>query len=55
MDCIVGLWTAFRGLTDDERREAARVLRPDGRLLVVHDYGRDDVSRLRGDRPSTGA
>ena len=32
----------------DELAEAARVLRPGGRLLVVHDYGRDDVSRLRG-------
>ena len=29
--------------------EAGRILRPGGRLLVVHDYGRDDVSRLRGD------
>ena len=28
--------------------EADRVLRPGGRLLVVHDYGRDDVSALRG-------
>ena len=28
-------------------READRVLRPEGRLLVVHDYGRDDVSALR--------
>ena len=54
VDCIVGMWTAFRGLTDDERREAARVLRPDGRFLVVLDYGRDDVSRLRGDRPEYG-
>ena len=41
-------------LTDDERREAARVLRPDGRLLVLLDYGRDDVSRLRGDLPEYG-
>ena len=24
---------------------------PGGRLLVVHDYGRDDVSRLLGERP----
>ena len=30
-------------------------LRPDGRLLVVHDYGRDDVSRLRGDLPDVRA
>ena len=27
--------------------EVDRVLRPGGRLLVVHDYGRDDVSTLR--------
>ena len=26
--------------------EVDRALRPDGRLLVVHDYGRDDVCRL---------
>ena len=30
------------------------VLRPGGRLLVLHDYGRDDVSRLRGDLPEYG-
>ena len=33
---------------------AARVLRRGGRLLVLHDYGRDDVSRLRGDLPEYG-
>jgi hypothetical protein len=53
-DVLVGLWTGFRGVTNDERREAARVLRPDGRFLVVLDYGRDDVSRLRGDLPEYG-
>jgi hypothetical protein len=53
-DVVVGLWTGFRGVTADERREAARVLRPDGRFLVVLDYGRDDVSRLRGDLPEYG-
>ena len=31
--------------------EAARILRPGGRLLALHDYGRDDVSRLHGERP----
>ena len=30
------------------------MLRPDGRLLVLLDYGRDDVSRLRGDLPEYG-
>ena len=28
-------------------RDVCRVLKPGGRLLVVHDYGRDDVSTLR--------
>lgn len=53
-DAVVGLWTAFRGATADERREVARVLRPGGRLLMVLDYGRDEVSRLRGDLPEYG-
>lgn len=50
-DVVVGLWSAFRGVDAGELAEVDRVLRPGGRLLVVHDYGRDDVSRLFGDRP----
>lgn len=50
-DAVVAAWSAFRGVDPNELAEADRVLRPDGRLLVVHDYGRDDVSRLRGDLP----
>ena len=38
-----------------EMTDVDRVLRPGGRLLVVHDYGRDDVSRLRGDLPEYGS
>jgi hypothetical protein len=50
-DAVVASWSAFRGIDPEEIGEAERVLRPSGRLLIVHDYGRDDVSRLRGDLP----
>lgn len=47
LDAIVSLWAGFRGVDPAARDEADRVLRPGGRLLVAHDYGRDDVSALR--------
>jgi hypothetical protein len=50
-DVLVVAWSAFRGPTAAELAAAERLLRPGGRLLVVHDYGRDDVSRLMGPRP----
>jgi hypothetical protein len=53
-DVIVATWSAFRGIEPGELAAADRILRPGGRLLVVHDYGRDDVSRLRGDLPEYG-
>ncbi|TAK02012.1 MAG: hypothetical protein EPO36_03485 [Chloroflexota bacterium] len=55
VDVVVGLWSAFRGVDPAEIAEVDRLLRPEGRLLVVHDYGRDDVSRVLGDRPEYGA
>jgi len=55
VDAIVSWWTSFKGVDTAELGEVDRLLRPDGRLLVVHDYGRDDVSRLRGERPEYGA
>ena len=54
-DVVLACWSAFRGPSPTEVAEADRVLRPEGRLLVVHDYGRDDVSRLRGDLPEYGS
>lgn len=47
LDAVVSLWTGFRGVDAADVAEVDRVLRPDGRLLVVHDYGRDDISSLR--------
>ena len=53
-DVVLGLWSAFRGVDAAEIAEVDRVLRPGGRHLAVHDYGRDDVSQLHGDRPEYG-
>jgi SAM-dependent methyltransferase len=53
-DVVVGAWSAFRGVDAAEMAEVDRALRPDGRLLAVHDYGRDDLARLRGERPEYG-
>ena len=46
LDAIVSLWSGFRGVDEASLAEADRVLAPGGRLLVVHDYGRDEVSSL---------
>jgi len=46
LDAVVALWSGFRGVEPEALAEVDRVLRPGGRLLVVHDYGRDDVSVL---------
>ena len=54
-DVVIGLWSAFRGVDPAELTEVDRVLRPGGRQLAVHEYGRDDVSLLHGDRPEYGA
>ena len=46
VDAVVALWGGFEGVRGTDLGEADRVLRPGGKLLVVHDYGRDDVSAL---------
>jgi hypothetical protein len=55
LDVLVGLWSAFRGVDPVELAGAERLLRPGGRLLVLHDYGRDDIAHLRGPLPEHGA
>jgi SAM-dependent methyltransferase len=54
-DTVVSTWSAFRGVDLAELAEADRILRPGGRLLVLHDYGRDDLATLRGDQPEYGS
>jgi SAM-dependent methyltransferase len=53
-DVVTARWMAFRDANAEALAAADRLLRPGGRLLAVHDYGRDDVSRLRGDLPEYG-
>ena len=53
-DVLVSFWRSFRDRFTADVASATRVVRPGGRLLVVLDYGRDDVSRLRGDLPEYG-
>jgi hypothetical protein len=51
-DVVASLWNGFHGApgeTEREIAEAERIARAGGRLLVVHDYGRDDASRVLGD------
>jgi hypothetical protein len=48
-DVMVAWWSGFEPGSPElpaQFAEAVRVLRPDGRLLLVHDYARDDVARL---------
>jgi hypothetical protein len=55
LDAVVSLWSAFRGVDAASLGEVDRVLAPSGRLLVVHDYGRDEVSALNDpDAPQYG-
>ena len=54
-DAIVSPWAAFRGVDAGELAAADRILRPGGRLLVLHDYGRDDLATLRGEQPEHGS
>ena len=55
-DVLLSCWSSFREHAAEEVAEARRVLRPGGRLLVLHDYGRDDVATLRDpDLPEYGS
>jgi len=48
-DAVVACWTPLERTdptAESGHAMAARVLRPGGRLLVLADYGRDDVTRL---------
>ncbi len=48
-DVVLAFWTAFDGpAREGVLASARRLLRPDGRLIVVLDYGRDDLDAVRG-------
>ncbi len=47
-DVLLGFWSTFAGPSPASLAAADRVLRPAGRLLVLQDYGRDDLDGLRG-------
>jgi len=48
-DAVVVFWSDLATPGSPFIADATRLLRPGGRLLIVHDYGRDDVWRLRPD------
>jgi hypothetical protein len=51
-DAVVGGWGVLRGTEAPELAACERLLRPGGRIVVLHDYGRDEVAPLLGtDRP----
>jgi hypothetical protein len=47
-DGLVALWSSFAGPSPAALAAADRVLRPGGRLLVLQDYGRDDLDGVHG-------
>jgi hypothetical protein len=50
-DVVVSCWSGIRPGEEEaagQVAEAMRILDPAGKLLVVHDYGRDDLSTLLG-------
>lgn len=49
-DAVIAVWSRLATPNSAFVAEAERLLRPGGRLLLVHDYGRDDVWSLWPDR-----
>lgn len=50
-EVVVACWSAIRPGEEEAAAqigEVMRILEPVGRLLIVHDYGRDDVTALLG-------
>ena len=49
-DTVIAMWSELARPQSQFIAAAERLLRPRGRLLIVHDYGRDDVWSLWPDR-----
>lgn len=56
VDAVIGGWGVLRGVGAPELVACERLLRPGGRIVVLHDYGRDEVAPLLGtDRPEVAS
>ncbi len=54
-DTMIAAWSSFLEPMATELAHAERILRPGGRLLVLQDYGRDDVATMLGEPPEPRA
>lgn len=58
VDVAVACWNAIapgEPAAEVEIAHLLRILRPEGRILVVHDYGKDDITPLLGPVPAARA
>ncbi len=54
-DVVMAFWAGFDGADRAEQlAQAERLLRPDGQILAVLDYGRDDLDVVRGPDRAAG-
>jgi hypothetical protein len=54
-DIVVALWSALDAPGSAAERTATRLVRPGGRILALHDYGRDELQSFIAARAGTHA